>query len=578
MNTLTLSGIAPPARWTDALFAQLMTTGGLATTSYPTGALKVTLWIALYMLGIWYATAFVVGTSSVTLFWPAAGMGFAAVVGMGLRWAAIIPVAVLIAHFMFGTTPLGFLPFSVLANLMGTLAGAAVVYIAGQTTPHRSISVVAILGGAVAMSVVTAAIGTVGLLYTGMAPAAAAASVYMKWALGDLLGIACVAPTLLLLLGRAYRSKDAPQRSEYAAGFERALWGLAWACAYLFLFWVGSQDSSYALGTVAFPLALLLWSALRFGRLWTALSTLAAVFVVTSLTGLGLSAFRSPESSLDTLLLLAFLNVFAILPLMLMEAIHGQRVGRRRSLRLLAEAAQLQQVQLENLVTQRTRQLDETNRQLEEVSQTDALTGLRNRRYAARQLPLDVAFYARESRAPEARTQALFFALVDIDHFKRINDRLGHKAGDAVLQQFAKVLAGLVRSSDYAIRWGGEEFLLVLRPMDCESVALIGARICAQVAAHPFEVAGQPPLSLTCSVGFAEQALTGSEPALHWEQMVELADAALYWVKRHGRNNWATLQPAPGVPLDALAERLRDGAQAAINDGVAVVSAGRPND
>lgn len=543
-------------------------------TPYATVALKAALWTALYVLGIWYSTAFVVGPSSVTLFWPAAGVGFAAVVGLGPRWAAIIPAAIVIAHLTFGTAPPAFLPFSALANLLGTLAGAAVVHLARARTVHRSISVVAILGGAVTMSVVAAAIGTLGLLYTGMVPPERAASVSVKWALGDLLGIVCVAPTLLLLLSRAYRRKDAPVRSDYAPAFERALWVLAWAGAYLFLFWVGSQDSAYALGMVAFPLALLVWSTFRFGRLWTALSTLAAVFVVTSLTGLGLSAFRAPASTLDTLLLLAFLNVFAILPLALMEAIHGQRVGARRSLRLLGEAAQAQQAQLEELVAERTRQLGEANRQLEDVSQTDALTGLRNRRYAARQLPLDVAFYTRETRSPQALPHALFFALVDIDHFKRVNDRLGHKAGDEVLQQFATVLAGLVRSSDYAIRWGGEEFLLVLRPMPGESVGTIGARICSQVAAHRFQVAGHPPLSLTCSVGFAEQGLAGEEPALHWEQIVELADAALYWVKHHGRDNWAVLHPAPEAPLDALVERLRDGAQAAIDDGLAVVSSG----
>ena len=553
-----------------------MQAGGLPLTISIGAALKSTLWVALYLLGIWYAAAFVVGPHSVTLFWPAAGVGFAAVVGLGLRWAAIIPVAVLVAHATFVSAPAGFVGFSLLSNLVGTLAGAGVVHLARNRSAHRSISMVAILGGAVAMALVAATIGTAGLLYTGMVAPAAGAAVYIKWAMGDLLGIACVAPTLLLLVARAYRGQDAPVRSDYAAPPERVLWLLACAGAYLFLLWVGSQDSSYALGMVAFPLALLVWSAFRFGRLWTAVSTLAAVFVVTSLTGLGLSAFRAPASNLDTLLLLAFLNVFAILPLMLMETIHGQRVGARRSLRLLAQAAQVQQAQLEELVAERTSQLDQANRQLEEVSQTDALTGLRNRRYAARQLPLDVAFYAREPRATDAPAQGLFFALVDIDHFKRVNDRLGHKAGDEVLQQFATLLGSLVRSSDYAIRWGGEEFLLVLRPMAGESVGMIGARICAQVASHRFQVAGHPPLSITCSVGFAQQALVGSEPALHWEQMVELADAALYWVKHNGRNNWAVLQPAPGVSLDALVEQLRGGAQGAIDEGAAFITTGEP--
>lgn len=542
--------------------------------TYSAVALKVVLWTALYALGVWYSDVLIVGRSSMTLFWPAAGVAFAAVVGLGLRWVVIIPVALLISHLTFAPVSSGFLAFSLLSNLLGALAGASVLRIAQASTAHRAISVVAMLGGAVAMSLVAAGIGTVGLVYADMASSSTAAGAFMKWAFSDLLGIACVAPTLLLLLARAHQQKDAPSRLDDASGLEKGLWLLACVGASVFLVWVGSQHSSYALGTAAFPLALLVWSAFRFGRLWTALSTLIAVFAATSLTALGLVAFRSPASMLDTMLLLAFLNIFAILPLMLMETIHGQRLVARRSLRLLAEAGQAQQAQLEGLVAERTRQLDEANRQLEEVSQTDVLTGLRNRRYASRQLPLDVAFYARATPSPHAPPHALLFALVDIDHFKRINDQLGHPAGDKVLQQFATALEGLVRSGDYVIRWGGEEFLLVLRPMSCESLAIIGQRICSQIASHRFQVAGHPPLPITCSIGFAEQPLTGTGAALPWEQLVELADAALYWVKRNGRHNWAVLHPAPGLALEALVNRLRYGAQAAIDDGAAVVHSG----
>jgi diguanylate cyclase (GGDEF)-like protein len=278
---------------------------------------------------------------------------------------------------------------------------------------------------------------------------------------------------------------------------------------------------------------------------------------------------------LDVVLLLGFLNLFATLPLLMAASIHAQRVGARRAVRLVSELAERQQDQLEQLVAERTRQLDEANRQLEHASQTDALTGLRNRRYLARQLPLDLAFYRREAGESHSPPHALYFALVDIDHFKHINDTLGHRAGDDILQQFAAVLSGLVRSCDYAVRWGGEEFLLVLRPMPSEHVATIGERICRSVAQHRFDCGNGTPLELTCSVGFAEQALSDGDPAASWEALVELADAALYWVKQNGRDGWAVLRPTGDRDPAALASLSRHGAQHLIDAGLAVALTGR---
>ncbi|MDQ3040340.1 MAG: hypothetical protein M3R16_11170, partial [Pseudomonadota bacterium] len=77
---------------------------------------EVLFWIALYVLGVYYSTAFVVGPTQVTLFWPAAGIAFGVVVGRGVAWAAIIPAAVLLSHATFATVPPAFLAFSVMSN------------------------------------------------------------------------------------------------------------------------------------------------------------------------------------------------------------------------------------------------------------------------------------------------------------------------------------------------------------------------------------------------------------------------------------------------------------------------------
>ena len=227
--------------------------------------------------------------------------------------------------------------------------------------------------------------------------------------------------------------------------------------------------------------------------------------------------------------------------------------------RLQLGAHRRQRKALELLVGQRSEALEVANLRLEEASQTDPLTGLRNRRYLATQIPADIAFYDREAVRRGTPGEVMVFALVDIDHFKAVNDRLGHAAGDRVLQQFAKVLGQLVRTGDYVARWGGEEFLIVYRPMQNRNIPILGERIRDAVAQFRFEVGTDKPLSLTCSVGLVECPLfRDARGNMGWEQVVELADRALYHVKHHGRNGWAAFRPRTGSDLPGLLRALAD--------------------
>jgi diguanylate cyclase (GGDEF)-like protein len=207
------------------------------------------------------------------------------------------------------------------------------------------------------------------------------------------------------------------------------------------------------------------------------------------------------------------------------------------------------------------------NLQLEHASQTDPLTGLHNRRYLTGQIPADLAFYDREHARSGDNEHALVIAVVDIDHFKRINDTHGHLVGDRALQMFAQVLTGLVQIGDYVVRWGGEEFLLVFRPMPRQSVPALGERIRRKVAEHVFDAGEGIHLPLTCSIGLAEYPLFRDAPhELGWEQTVELADAALYWVKNNGRDGWAALRPSDYSDRASLLDSLQSGAQALIDN------------
>ncbi|GGA85882.1 GGDEF domain-containing protein [Arenimonas soli] len=213
---------------------------------------------------------------------------------------------------------------------------------------------------------------------------------------------------------------------------------------------------------------------------------------------------------------------------------------------------------LELLVSQRTEALEVANHRLEEASQTDPLTGLRNRRYLANQIPADIAYYDRETVRRGSADEVMVFALIDIDHFKDVNDTHGHQAGDRVLQQVAQVLGQMVRTGDYIARWGGEEFLIVFRPMPNRHLPMLGDRICACVSEHRFDIGGTEPLRITCSVGFIECPLfRDARGGLGWEQMIEMADRALYYVKAHGRNGWAAYRAREDTDLAHLQEALR---------------------
>ncbi|SEL65163.1 diguanylate cyclase (GGDEF) domain-containing protein [Pseudoxanthomonas sp. GM95] len=208
-----------------------------------------------------------------------------------------------------------------------------------------------------------------------------------------------------------------------------------------------------------------------------------------------------------------------------------------------------QRAELEALVQQRTRDLRDANERLEALTVTDPLTGLHNRRYLGRQIPLDLAFYDRDIGVDMQR-DALMFGLLDLDHFKRINDTFGHDAGDRVLQQVAQCLRELTRKGDYVVRWGGEEFLLVFRPMPRAQLHALGDRVCRTIAQKPFDLGNGQAMQVTVSLGLMEYPPFPDAPQLlGWEQMVALADRALYHVKANGRNGWAAYRRAPGATL-----------------------------
>ncbi len=209
-----------------------------------------------------------------------------------------------------------------------------------------------------------------------------------------------------------------------------------------------------------------------------------------------------------------------------------------------------QKAVLERLVAKRTQEL-------KDASLTDPLTGLRNRRFVQEILHHDIEGFLNFKRhvatTPNRRKtpqddQVFGVFLMDLDHFKRVNDTYGHDAGDQVLKQFAAILKAAVRADDAVVRFGGEEFLVVLKKTEPAYLETFAARLLQQVATHAFRTGDGQTLSMTCSIGLAAFPMLDSAPdQLSFEQTAMVSDLALYRAKHDGRNRAVALAAGPGM-------------------------------
>lgn len=169
--------------------------------------------------------------------------------------------------------------------------------------------------------------------------------------------------------------------------------------------------------------------------------------------------------------------------------------------------------------------LGETMQTLRELATTDTLTGLINRREFDRLL-------AEEAERSRRFSQPMALVMLDIDHFKAVNDTHGHPVGDAVLREFGQRLKGAVRVVDRVARYGGEEFALLLVQTERAGATEVARQVCARIAAQPMAIGGGKNLNLTTSAGVA----TLFADAADLESLVVAADKALYAAKARGRN------------------------------------------
>lgn len=201
---------------------------------------------------------------------------------------------------------------------------------------------------------------------------------------------------------------------------------------------------------------------------------------------------------------------------------------------------------LEKKVEERTVQLNQANKKLRQLSLQDPLTALHNRRYISEFVSeLSMNFVLRKIQMQD-HTQRhstpishkiMGVFMVDLDHFKIVNDTFGHNAGDQVLIAISRTLSKQIRADDFIVRWGGEEFLIILNNTDPEYLDDFARKILKAVEDTSIRINNETILHKTCSIGYCTMPLNLREPGLlNLEQTINISDFAMYKAKENGRN------------------------------------------
>ncbi len=197
------------------------------------------------------------------------------------------------------------------------------------------------------------------------------------------------------------------------------------------------------------------------------------------------------------------------------------------------------QKELERLISEKTKKI-------KEMTLIDSLTGLRNRRFFYEVINSELNSFIEQKlfEVNKNMTKSRYpgkyygFLMLDIDFFKKVNDKLGHLAGDKILKQFANILKESVRKDDYVLRWGGEEFLIILKNIKSNKIFDVACKIKNRVENYDFMWdTSENTIKKTCSIGSIQYPVSPDNPdRFSFEETLSFADLALYYSKDNGRN------------------------------------------
>ena len=219
----------------------------------------------------------------------------------------------------------------------------------------------------------------------------------------------------------------------------------------------------------------------------------------------------------------------------------------------------IRKAEIKRLIDEKTAELQIKNNALKEAVMKDPLTGLMNRRYMfeveERKIrrfieSRDRKVHLMDNRNLMEKNDLVYgIIMMDIDHFKRVNDLYGHDAGDMVLKGVAQIMQDSVRADDILIRWGGEEFLIVLKNIPIKKMFEVAKKIRKAIEKHPFHLQNGTTLWVTVSMGVVFLPFFAGEPKLlTFENIITLADMALYHSKKSGRDMATFVLPGENIP------------------------------
>jgi diguanylate cyclase (GGDEF)-like protein len=426
--------------------------------------------------------AFAFENQSVTAIWPPTGLALAAVLIWGFRmWPGIAAGA-----FLANITTAGSVP-TVMAiatgNTLEALVGAYLLLRVAHFRPslERVRDVLAlVLFGAVLSTMISATIGVASLSASGLVPDGQLASTWRVWWFGDVGGDLLFAPVLLILASWPHLERRPWIRGE-AVGLLAVLVGVD------LLGFATEQKIFYMIFPVLF------WIAYRYLQPGTAIAGLITSGMAVYFAGHGHGPFTGGSEDTELLRAQIFVGMATITGL-LVAALAAERRDAERELRHRAEH--------------------------------DPLTGLVNSSRFTEELKRCISYNARYGGGGAVM-------VLDLDHFKRVNDTLGHTAGDELLARVAHLLRRRLRETDVVGRWGGDEFTVLLPQTREEDAVRVATDLLEMVPREAAIVSGGQRLALTVSIGVAP---FGDGDGLEPEQVLGSADAAMYQAKATGRD------------------------------------------
>ena len=471
-------------------------------TAYRRGLLFVVL-VGLYLIGDLYAVRFAKGPGDFALFWPSSGLALAVVTRYGLRWVLFVPVAMMLDFVLRVHSPPIYMPFAIAGNTLGAIAGGWIARRRPLPAFADSRTGFRMLAGGLVMASIGGLIGAGGMHYGFQVPFERLPDAFVRWSLGDLLGVVAITPALMLSYFRRRQKVKSPEPLGYGSEGESLLWNIALVLSYLLMAWGATAGGRNSLGLSCLPLAVMMWSALRFPPSRTAIAVTATVTLIGALSGQGLAGFVMPERTLDCVILLSYLCLLGILPITLALVVNERR----------AATADL----------------------MHRVS-TDPMTGLPNRATleVAMQRALD-----HTATAPQA------LAYLDLDNIKLVNDTASHTAGDALIKGIAGMLQATLQPGDTLAHLGADEFAMLFHNCTPTVARDRAQALVRAVESFTCEWNGRL-LGATVSIG-----LVPFQPGeTEYSPLLSQADAACFTAKELGGNRGCVAGLSHGDVLD----------------------------